>query len=33
MQQYFVNEPLCIGKPVLLDDAQSHHILHVMRMK
>lgn len=33
MQQYFVKQSLRIGEAVALDAAQSHHILHVMRMK
>lgn len=33
MQQYFVQTRLQLGQPLLLDAGQSHHILHVMRMK
>lgn len=33
MQQYFVQARLQLGQPLLLDAGQSHHILHVMRMK
>ena len=33
MQQYFVNDQLALQHPVMLDDAQTHHVLHVMRMK
>ena len=33
MQQYFVNDQLALQHPVMLDEAQTHHVLHVMRMK
>lgn len=33
MQQYFVDTPLCLDTPLLMNEKQCHHIIHVMRMR